>query len=156
MWWFMWSTVIRTTVLYYFICNAIYIQNVCIYLVSGIIFWNVKNILYSNFMIIYRLCKVLLFTWSMTLSSTIWFWILKKFSQQLNDKLPTWKYISTFFSTENKDTVKHVEPLCTSTEEPGISYFFTMHRIYHSGAHEFILFLLASCCLIFSFLGNIL
>jgi hypothetical protein len=97
MWWFMWSTVIRTTVLYYFICNAIYIQNVCIYLVSGIIFWNVKNILYSNFMIIYRLCKVLLFTWSMTLSSTIWFWILKTFSQQLNDKLPTWKYISIFF-----------------------------------------------------------
>jgi hypothetical protein len=108
-----------------------FIHNIC---------WNVKNILYSNFMIIYRLCKVLSFTWSMTLSSTIWFWILKTFSQQLNDKLPTWKYISTFFSTENKDTVKHVEPLCTSTEEPGISYFFTMHRIYHSGAHEFILF----------------
>jgi hypothetical protein len=30
----MWSTVMRTTVLYYFICNAIYIQNVCI---SGIV-----------------------------------------------------------------------------------------------------------------------
>ena len=30
----MWSTVMRTTVLYYFICNAIYVQNVCI---SGII-----------------------------------------------------------------------------------------------------------------------
>ena len=30
----LWSTVMRTTVLYYFICNAIYIQNVCI---SGII-----------------------------------------------------------------------------------------------------------------------
>jgi hypothetical protein len=64
-----------------------FIHNIC---------WNVKNILYSNFMIIYRLCKALSFTWSMTLSSTIWFWILKTFSQQLNDKLPTWKYISTF------------------------------------------------------------
>jgi hypothetical protein len=31
---------------------------------------------------------------------------------------------------ENKDTIKHVEPLCTSTEEPGISFFFTMHSIY--------------------------
>ena len=88
----MWSTVMRTTVLYYFICNAIYIQNVI-----HNICCNVKNILYSNFMIIYRLCRVLSFTWSMTLSSTIWFWILKTFSQQLNDKLPTWKYISTFF-----------------------------------------------------------
>jgi hypothetical protein len=60
----LWSTVMRTTVLYYFICNAIYIQNVCI---SGIILFITfvgmsKNILYSNFMIIYRLCKVLSFT----------------------------------------------------------------------------------------------
>jgi hypothetical protein len=49
----MWSTVMRTTVLYYFICNAIYIQNVI-----HNICCNVKNILYSNFMIIYRLCRV--------------------------------------------------------------------------------------------------
>ena len=88
----MWSTVMRTTVLYYFICNAIYIQNVI-----HNIYCNVNNILYSNFMIIYRMCRVFSFTWSMTLSSTIWFWILNTFSQQLNDKLPTWKYISIFF-----------------------------------------------------------
>jgi hypothetical protein len=80
-----------------------YIYTKCMYIWYHIVHnfcWNVKNILYSNFMIIYWLCKVLSFTWSMPLSSTIWFWILKTFSQQLNDKLPTWKYISTFFSTE--------------------------------------------------------
>ena len=49
--------------------------------------------------------------------------------------------ISLLFSTENKDTIKHVESLCTSTEELEISFFFTIHSIYHSGAHEFILFL---------------
>jgi hypothetical protein len=63
-----------------------------------------------------------------------------QFSQQLNDKLPTWKYISTFFSTENKGTVKHVEPLCTSTEEPVISFFFSMHRIYHD-IHTFCIYI---------------
>ena len=60
----MWSTVMRTTVLYYFICNA-YIYTKCMYIWYYFIHnicWNVKNILYSNFMIIYRLCKVLSFT----------------------------------------------------------------------------------------------
>ena len=115
-----------------------FIHNIC---------WNVKNILYSNFMIIYRLCKVLSFTWSMTLSSTIWFWILKTFSQQLHDKLPTWKYI-LLFSTENKDTVKHVE-----MRKPDIILFHNAQKLPLRGTwvHPF---LLASCCLIFSFLCN--
>jgi hypothetical protein len=73
-----------------FYCIFIFWYTKCMYILyhfSHSICWNVKNILYSNFMIIYRLCKVLSFTWSMTLSSTIWFWILKTLSQQLNDKL---------------------------------------------------------------------
>ena len=109
-----------------------FIHNIC---------WNIKNILYSNCMIIYRLCKVLSFTWRMTLSITIWFWILKTFSQQLHDKLPTWKYISTFFYRKQRynKTCRNRASMYVYWGNR-ISYFFTMHRIYQYGTHEFILF----------------